>query len=255
MNDVAPTGDPPAGVGRAAGAVAYPSRSTGDTSLTGGIAMAVSYAEAAQQAATPGEAPPEGVARMADDIRDTPVSAHHVAAVLRERLPGVPTKKLHKLLYYCQGHHLAAFGQPLFTETISAWDMGPVIGTLWFREDRRDPPPPRRDLTEAQLNTIGYVISRYGALTGRDLETLTHSESPWRLADRGRRPGESARIEREWIRDYFVADHEEEDPYPLDSASVTRWLEDAPTRRPEFVRPDSPEEIQARLAASVQPKA
>jgi hypothetical protein len=35
------------------------------------------------------------------------VSAHDVAAALRARLPDLPTKKLHKLLYYCQGHHLA----------------------------------------------------------------------------------------------------------------------------------------------------
>jgi len=184
-------------------------------------------------------------------VRDAPVSAHDVAAVLRERLPGVPTKKLHKLLYYCQGHHLAVFDQPLFTETISAWDMGPVVGTLWFREDRGGPATSSRDLAEAQLNTVGYVVSRYGALTGRDLETLTHGEAPWQLANRGRRPGESARIERDWIRDFFVADHEE-DQYPLDSAAVTRWLEGAQTRRADFARPDSPDEIQARLVAGAQ---
>jgi hypothetical protein len=42
------------------------------------------------------------------------VSAHDVAAVLRERLPGLPTLKLHKLLYYVQGHHLAALDAALF---------------------------------------------------------------------------------------------------------------------------------------------
>jgi len=41
-------------------------------------------------------------------------SAHDVAAALRDRLPGLPTKKLHKLLYFCQGHHLAVKGEPLF---------------------------------------------------------------------------------------------------------------------------------------------
>src|SRR5437773_4537685 len=105
------------------------------------------------------------------------LSAREVAAVLRERLPGLPAKKLHKLLYYCQGHHLAAFGEPLFRETISAWDMGPVVGTLWYREKHGDVSRHHADLDEAQLNTIGYVISRYGALTGRDLENLTHSET------------------------------------------------------------------------------
>ncbi|HEY6595845.1 MAG TPA: type II toxin-antitoxin system antitoxin SocA domain-containing protein [Asanoa sp.] len=58
------------------------------------------------------------------------VSAHDVAAVLRARQPALGTKKLHKLLYYCQGHHLAAFGSPLFAESIGAWDMGPVVESL-----------------------------------------------------------------------------------------------------------------------------
>src|SRR2546421_7872466 len=104
------------------------------------------------------------------------LSAHDVAAVLRDRLPGLGTKKLHKLLYYCQGHHLAAFDEPLFEETISAWDMGPVVGTLWKAEKDDAAPPVRAPLGEAELNTIGYVLSRYGALTGHDLENLTHSE-------------------------------------------------------------------------------
>ena len=59
-----------------------------------------------------------------------PVSAHDVAAILRARQPEMPVKKLHKLLYYCQGHHLAAVDEPLFSESIAAWDMGPVVGSL-----------------------------------------------------------------------------------------------------------------------------
>jgi uncharacterized phage-associated protein len=102
------------------------------------------------------------------------LSAHDVAAVLRDRLPGLPTKKLHKLLYYCQGHHLATFDEPLFGETISAWDVGPVVGALWYQEKSGDVRPSHAELTEAQLNTVGYVLSRYGALTGQDLENLTH---------------------------------------------------------------------------------
>jgi uncharacterized phage-associated protein len=177
------------------------------------------------------------------------VSAHDVAAVLRERLPGLPVKKLHKLLYYCQGHHLAAFDEALFGETISAWDMGPVVGTLWKHEKDGSPSRAGADLTEAELNTIGYVVSRYGRLTGLDLEHLTHSETPWQLADRGRRPGESARIELDWIREYFTeSSADPDDEVVLDSAAVTRWLRDARLRRAAPARPDRPEEIRARLA-------
>src|SRR5436305_1274853 len=94
------------------------------------------------------------------------VSAHDVAVVLRERLPGLPVKKLHKLLYYCQGHHLAAFGEPQFGETISAWDMGPVVGTLWKQEKDGEPAPvPARPGVAGGAG--GWRVSSTGSTTGR----------------------------------------------------------------------------------------
>jgi uncharacterized phage-associated protein len=180
---------------------------------------------------------------------DMTMSAHDVAAVLRDRLPGLPTTKLHKLLYYCQGHHLATYGQPLFRETISAWDMGPVVGTLWKEEQQGVAPMGQVALTEAHLNTIGYVLSRYGRMTGSDLARLTHAEAPWRRADEHRRPGGSAPIKVAWIKDHFtnedVADDEE---LSVDAAAVTELLRDAERRRAEPVRPDDPEEFRTRLA-------
>src|SRR5262249_62216577 len=97
----------------------------------------------------------------------------------------------------------AVWGERLSGGSFSAWDMGPVVGSLWYQEKHGSRLEPSPDLDEAQLNTVGYVISRYGALTGQDLENLTHSETPWQLADRLRRPGESARIEAEWITQHF----------------------------------------------------
>jgi uncharacterized phage-associated protein len=182
------------------------------------------------------------------------VSARDVAAVLRQRLPGLPTKKLHKLLYYCQGHHLATFDEPLFRETISAWDMGPVVGTLWYAEKRGETPTSQAELTEAQLNTVGYVLSRYGALTGLDLENLTHSEGPWQRANHDRRPGESARMESEWIKDYFSTSGTADDPDDgavLDSTDVSTWLQEAATRHDEVLQPDTTEELRARLTQRV----
>jgi uncharacterized phage-associated protein len=180
------------------------------------------------------------------------VSAQDVAAALRDRLPSVATKKLHKLLYYCQGHHLATFGEPLFAETISAWDMGPVVGALWFQEKQAVNEADASRLSEAELNTVGYVVSRYGALTGRDLENLTHGESPWQQANQVRRPNGSSRIEREWIQEFFSASYDldrEEDEIPLDSAAVTDWLSGAADRRAETLRPDSIEELRSRLTS------
>ncbi|GAA4179190.1 hypothetical protein GCM10022252_00330 [Streptosporangium oxazolinicum] len=179
-----------------------------------------------------------------------PLSAHAIAAALRQRQPGMGVKKLHKLLYYAQGHHLAAFGQPLFRESISAWDMGPVVGQVWGDEKYgaliEEPP----ELTEAELNTIGYVLSRYGGLTATDLENLTHSEAPWQRADRDRPPGGKARMELESLQEFFAnqVDDDEDEPQP-DRAQFARMLEGIEQRRAEPASPDSPEDIRAWLAA------
>jgi len=183
---------------------------------------------------------------------DMPVSAHDVAAVLRKRLPGVGIKKLHNLLYYCQGHHLATLGEALFGETISAWDMGPVVGTLWKAERDGDAPPVDPHLGEAELNTIGYVISRYGALTGRDLEHLTHAEDPWLTTNRHRRPGGRVRIQNDWIREYFrsnVDPESGEDEVPFDSETLAEWLRDSVFRTSESSEPDDLDEIRTRRGA------
>lgn len=178
------------------------------------------------------------------------VSARAVAAELRERHPGLPAVKLHKLLYYCQGHHLATFGVPLFAESLSAWDMGPVVGSLWYAEKTGAHAGDGQPLDEAALNTVGYVMSRYGALTGTDLRHLTHSETPWRLADAHRAPGSSAPIATAWIEDYFraVAGTGEDEEIVLDGAAVAEWLKDAERTRDQAGPVDTPDELAARLA-------
>ena len=175
-----------------------------------------------------------------------PVSAHDVAAALRERLPDLPTKKLHQLLHYCQGHHLATFGEPLFSESVSAWDTGPVVGRLW-RSEEVEQAPARRALDEGQLNTVGYVLSRYGRLTGRDLEILSRGEEPWLSADRGRRPRGSVQIDPQVMRSFFSRTTGDHESVVLDSAQVTAWLAGAQDRRSSPSRPDDLAELRSRL--------
>jgi uncharacterized phage-associated protein len=178
-------------------------------------------------------------------------SAGDVAALVRARLPGVGVKKLHKLLYYCQGHHLAAFGSPLFEDSVMAWDMGPVVGRLWYEEREGVTAGEIPELTEAELNTVGYVISRYGGLSGRDLEILTHGEIPWQRADVSRPAGTSVRIEREWLAEYFrtaAADSGDDEAIPLDPRDVAQWLAGARERLAEPARRDTLDDLRARLS-------
>ena len=170
------------------------------------------------------------------------VSARDVAAVLRSRLPGLPVEKLHPLLYYCQGHHLAVLGEPLFAESISAADTGPIVTAVRSSDGRVV-----RGLDEGQLNTVGYVLSRYGGLTGTDLGHLTRGERPWQLGY-GRRTEGSARIEPSWIRDYFATDGTSDGPSP-DSPPIRSWLADATPPLPGDAQHDDLDEIRRRLAA------
>ena len=176
--------------------------------------------------------------------------AADVAAHLRASFDGfLPTKKLHKLLYYCQGHHLAATGRPLFIETVSAWDMGPVVGSLWWQEKEGGPLGTTVALDESELNTIGYVLSRYGRLTGADLERLTHNEPPWLTANEGRRPGESTRIGQDLLLHYFSNETEDSEEEPaFDSAEVSRWLAETTADPLPHVTADTRERLKARLA-------
>ena len=109
------------------------------------------------------------------------VTAHafDVAARLRALLPGAGDVKVHKLLYYVQGHHLSWHGRPAFSETIEAWINGPVVADLW-RAEKYDAPPESGTVDPDILEVVFMVASRYGHLTGKDLIKLTHSEDPWR---------------------------------------------------------------------------
>jgi uncharacterized phage-associated protein len=172
-------------------------------------------------------------------------TAHDVAVALRERLPGIGEVKLHKLLYYCQGVHLAHCGDKIFDETISAWDLGPVIGTLWRDERSGRTAPDPQPLTNAQLSTVGYVVSRYGALSGRDLMTLTHNEDPWKRGDeeRRRRGVKRARIRIEWINEFFSQSLDEDEPR-LNPDVVREWLSGI-TRPRQGAKPDTYEALAA----------
>jgi hypothetical protein len=128
--------------------------------------------------------------------------------------------------------------------------MGPVVGELWFREGQAGAEGgSSANLDQAELNTVGYVVSRYGRLTASDLVNLTHAERPWQIANARRRPGESVRIERSWLLEFFQESSVDDDDEVLDSDTVSSWLAGVVAARDGrgAGRPDSREELLARL--------
>jgi uncharacterized phage-associated protein len=110
------------------------------------------------------------------------ISAHDVAREVRSRDRGAGVLKVQKLLYYCQGWHLALNGEPLFGEEIQAWTNGPVVADLWHDEAKGRPGPEPRLLNERQLATVAFVCGKYRLCSGRELIEATHGEAPWRDA-------------------------------------------------------------------------
>lgn len=136
------------------------------------------------------------------------VSAHDVADELRRRLGDIGTVKLHKLLYYVQGWHIARTGGPVFEESIKAWANGPVVADLWADEKHGRGRPARANLDPSSLATIEFVIERYGEFSGAELIRLTHGEDPWRELSESDDPAISAdsEITTDALADWFTKD-------------------------------------------------
>lgn len=133
------------------------------------------------------------------------VHASDVAAELRTRFGArVNPVQLHKLLYLCQAWHAVWTDEPLFVESIEAWDNGPVVAELWRAEKYRFPAVSSPEsMGDTGIATIDYVVTRYGHLTPNELIEFTHKDGPWCDAfDRGR----NSRIKVDEMIQHFSQD-------------------------------------------------
>lgn len=94
--------------------------------------------------------------------------------------------KLQKLLYYCQGFHLALYGSKFFEEDLYAWQYGPVVPPVYhaYKENGSDIIFPNLDFDTTILSTeqnelIDEIYSVYGQLSALKLMNMTHQELPW----------------------------------------------------------------------------
>ena len=129
-----------------------------------------------------------------------------------KRKDPITQMKLHKLVYFAHGWHLALKDDPLIDETLQAWDYGPVVPSLYheFKRFRGDEitelamdvvfvggakisvitPRVKKD-DQYTRNLLKRVIKVYGKFTAWQLSAMTHeASSPWSLA-RKENPGVS----------------------------------------------------------------
>jgi uncharacterized phage-associated protein len=117
--------------------------------------------------------------------------------------------KLQKLLYYAQGYHLAATGEPLFDTPVRAWDHGPVVPEVWHlhRTDigwlTIDPMPAVPAVADAFDATVGLVLDEFLGFSAEELRAMSHDEAPWRVTRQSNGGVASPIIPVELIGGYF----------------------------------------------------
>lgn len=140
------------------------------------------------------------------------VARYFVCRVDRDAGDTISPLKLQKLVYYAQAWSLVLRGEPLFFQPIQAWPHGPVVYDVWnaYRDYKHTAIPQLDvcdlvDFTEDELDVLDEVWNAYGELSARQLENLTHSESPWIEARKGLDPSEKSQevISHESMKSYY----------------------------------------------------
>lgn len=123
--------------------------------------------------------------------------------------------KLNKMLYFAQGAYLARTGSLLFEDEIEAWQLGPVIPSVYRRYKVCGSNPIHEDkaefsfsvLTDEERETLYDVVREFGKYTGATLVNITHKgNTPWRKTI----DSNLKVIDNKLIYDFFV-----EHPVPM----------------------------------------
>lgn len=151
-------------------------------------------------------------------------SAKAVANYFLDKDDDISQMKLHKLLYFAQGWHLAVREGPLFKEPIEAWQYGPVVPSIWYEfkdfgsrpitskaqrfDAKRMVPftPKIADADEATQRLLDRVWEEYGHLSAVELSQMTHeAETPWSRTRKENEGTLGPEIPRSQIQEYFAA--------------------------------------------------
>jgi uncharacterized phage-associated protein len=123
-------------------------------------------------------------------------SALKVASYVNSRVRIAPydTKKLQKLIYFCQAWHVAWTGRKLFSEPFEAWPDGPVVRPVFgYQNNEGIPVYDGTGLTTEEIAIIDSVLEHYGQLSYQELIDLSHAHAPWAEVREGLSASESSR--------------------------------------------------------------
>ena len=120
--------------------------------------------------------------------------------------------KLNKLLYFAQGWYLSKYNEPLFEEQIEAWNLGPVVPSVYqvykpfgrnhIMIDRDEDSFDESKVSIEQLELLIDVYNNYSGYSANELVDMTHvKNSPW---DKVYVKNEKKVISNDLIKEYFL---------------------------------------------------
>lgn len=150
--------------------------------------------------------------------------------------------KLQKLLYYTQAWSLVFREQPMFSEDIEAWVHGPVVPSVYHKYKcysyrKISLLAESSEISTDELQIIDLVCDIYGNRTGRFLEDLTHSESPWIDARTGLNGSDRSNsiISLEEMLTYYTKFVETKHPPSISPKAVQIQGKQSPSRTRAFL--------------------
>ncbi|MDV3182438.1 MAG: DUF4065 domain-containing protein [Candidatus Phytoplasma australasiaticum] len=143
------------------------------------------------------------------------INVFDVAKYLLENCPkkyGTGITQMQKLLYYAQGEYSIHYRQPLFEEEIQAWDLGPVVPTVYYEfarcmaegKDFFETKCSKKFLPDRVIKILNFVIQKHGAKTPQELINQTHEEEPWKTTYHPNKKLSNSVISYEKILDFFT---------------------------------------------------
>jgi uncharacterized phage-associated protein len=141
------------------------------------------------------------------------VEAYDVAKLFlkwaRENGDTITNLKIQKLLYYAQAWYLVNYGRRLFDDDIEAWELGPVIRSIYrkwkqFNSSPIQYIPNGKETNVFQKHQVDFLVEFYrifSSLSSTTLVSMAHNEDPWKKAFKS---GQNTIISTSVMKDYYT---------------------------------------------------
>jgi uncharacterized phage-associated protein len=125
----------------------------------------------------------EDVANCLIEIADERVLGHGPDG--KDIKEGITNLKLQKMLYFADAVYLAFFGKALFKDEIQAWDLGPVVPTVYKIFSKFGDQPIHAesvaDCLDPDLHEfLREVWNTFGKYSATELVNISHMHAPWK---------------------------------------------------------------------------